>query len=365
MGSFNVACGISNIGINVGDATGFVILRRDKTPYGQNRMDENGFAYYTYATDVFKPFLAPVFGEYGDYGSITHIKRSCTVDILESIFHRPVEDVLACITTDDYVYSRYSRIYATYFAGNQEWNEREITIGESLTRLGFRHHITNPSGNRTQNYVFDGYMLTYGPEAERFDGRAKVNLWSIVDLKTGATIVSEFYGRDAMSVMNEFSKKTGVYPGFKQEEYEAIALLDDLYGMFFLKDVYDKMRDSVSYSISPSRTRGLKEQWDSVAQEMKVTEGDDFLLNWEVADDLTNIMRDLSMPRSLRNELRGYGESYELLEAHVLMTLMGLVNRMFAPTVCGTQHGDDTVSKKLNDITGAILTKRLEDLEEL
>lgn len=364
MGSFNVACGISNIGINEGEDIGFVILRRNKSLSGRNQVDETGFAYYTYATDVFSPFLAPVFGEYGDYGNIENIQSSCTTAILESIFHRPVASILACITSDDYVYSRYGKLYATYFTGNRDWDEREISIGDALSMLGFEHYISGSSESRSQNYVFGTYKLVYGPKTSRYGGPAPVNVWSIVDLSTDTVIVPSFDGRDAMAVMNKFCKVTGVFPGFDQNDYKAIALLDDLYGMFFLKDVFDKMRDSVSYGITPSRSKSLQDKWDIVAQEMKVTEGNDFLDNWEVADDLSSITRNLSLPNNLRNELRGYGETYELLETHALISLMGLVNRMFAPTVCGTQHGDDKVSKKLNAVTDAILTKRIAEWDD-
>lgn len=365
MGSFNVACGISNIAIDETDEVGFVILRRDKNLLSRNEVEETGFAYYTYPVDVFKPFLAPVFGRYGDYGNIVNIEASSTASILESIFHRPVEDVLACITSDDYVYSNYSKIYGTYFDGNREWKEYGIPIGEALTRLGFVHHTTKPSGKLTQNYVFDGYMLTYGPNTNASGTMPSVDVWSIVNLSTGATMVPKFHARDVGEVMEKFSETTGKYPGFKKEDYKVIALLKDLYGMFFLKEVYMQMRDSVVYRPMPAGILSLEDRWDIVAKEMEVTEDDDFMLNEDVSYAMHDLMRDLSLPTGMRNELRGYGKSYELLEIHRMMDLMRLVNRMFGPTICGTQHGDNVVSSRLNAVTDEILTKRLKDLEEL
>ena len=362
MGSFNVACGISNIAIDENDEVGFVILRRDKDSSGKNRADKNGLAYYTFPTDVFKPFLAPVFGRYGDYGSIGNIEASGTATILESIFHRPVEDVLACITSDDHVYSHYSRIYGTYFDGNKEWDEPGIDIAESLSRLGFKRDMKS-LGAKSKSYIFDGYTLTQGPSKNHSDMQPTVEVWSIANQSTGATMLSGFYARDARELMEKFAEATGKYPGFKKEEYKAVALLNDLYGMFFLKEVYMKMRESVVYRALPPGILSLTDRWDIVAKEMEATEGNDFMLNEDVSYSMYELMHDLSFPKKMRSELRAYGKSYELLEIHRMMDLMRLVNRMFGPTVCGTQHGDNAVSSRLNAVTDEILTKRMEFLE--
>lgn len=126
-----------------------------------------------------------------------------------------------------------------------------------------------------------------------------------------------------------------------------------------------QMRDSVVYRPMPAGILSLEDRWDIVAKEMEVTEDDDFMLNEDVSYAMYDLMRDLSLPTGMRNELRGYGKSYELLEIHRMMDLMRLVNRMFGPTICGTQHGDNVVSSRLNAVTDEILTKRLKDLEEL
>ena len=64
MGSFNVACSVSNISLGCGDPAVYIPLEVSKYPYKIG--DTNNMLIYTHC--FYSPMTLPLFGEYNDYG---------------------------------------------------------------------------------------------------------------------------------------------------------------------------------------------------------------------------------------------------------------------------------------------------------
>jgi len=89
MGSFNVACSISNISIGYGDDITYIPLEVSKYPYKIG--DGNNLLIYSHC--FYSPVTLPIFGSYDDYGRIENIKRDTNVEIIEAYFDEKIEDI--------------------------------------------------------------------------------------------------------------------------------------------------------------------------------------------------------------------------------------------------------------------------------
>lgn len=353
MGSFNVSCGISNLLIRPNEEIGFVIL--DKNRSHRMPVAKRGVAYFVHPYDALKPFLPPVYGVYGDYGSIVGIEASPTTEILESIFARPAETVLKCISSDRGLYYSAGEIYESYFAGEPDWQENRNTAYESLTRLGFAHVETNEN---IEVYAYGDYTMMHSPDEEwdnDFITLGPKSQWFIETADSGETVVPGFYAQDIGTVMDIFHTATGLLPGYNEEDHERVILLNGLSGMFFRKDVYFDMKKMMLESGYVSTPEQLK---DSALMSLKyrfdIKEMPAFV-------DMRTIVYALDimcLPLKFRDELNRYEGNDRGFESYYLTEIMRSTNRVFHPTVCGPEDGNNAIIRHLNTLTGDILTKR-------
>ncbi len=91
MGSFNVACSISNISIGAGDPVAYIPLEIARYPYHIG--DGNDMLIYTHC--FYAPVTLPIFGEYDDYGGVENIEKDRNTEIIEEHFGIPIDKVIA------------------------------------------------------------------------------------------------------------------------------------------------------------------------------------------------------------------------------------------------------------------------------
>jgi len=87
MGSFNVACSISNISICCGDPVAFIPLEVAKYPYKIG----DGNHMFIYSNCFYAPATMPIFGMYDDYGGVENIIRDKNLEIIEKFFGHAIE----------------------------------------------------------------------------------------------------------------------------------------------------------------------------------------------------------------------------------------------------------------------------------
>lgn len=90
MGSFNVACSVSNISIGPGEEIAFFPL--EENPYRYHIGDKNHFLIHSNC--FYNPVCLPIFGEYDDYGGVENIIRNDNILVIESFFKTKIEDII-------------------------------------------------------------------------------------------------------------------------------------------------------------------------------------------------------------------------------------------------------------------------------
>lgn len=374
MGSFNVGCGISGLAIEEGDKIGFVIL--NKSDGKLDRTSEGvGFASFMRETDLFKPFLPPVFGVYGDYGIIENIKESKTTEVLENMFGLKVEDVIACLSCTRDAYSSMGKVFEHYFKGPKGFQEFDADIATSLIELGF---VEVPAGKRSlakvvtgkkeQVFALEGYELVLRPNPKPYP-ESLLPFWSVRETATGNVLVKEFQNQFISEALNAFSKSTGIFPGYDAADVEKISTLNGFYGMFFLKKAFTGMIKHLAKNdyYYPSARKSYRNAWDQFANLMNLKftpAGNDKFTDEELdmvvplLEMPQSVERNTSFPMDKLDVLAGYGSDYEYLEIFDLMDVLVSVNRMFQPSFCGSQDGDTDASLALNVIAGSVLARR-------
>jgi hypothetical protein len=360
MGHFSVACGISNLSIHEDDKIGFMLLSESKSRFRDPRMSENvGISHYLYNTDLFAPFIAPLFGSYDGYGNIVDIKDCKTNEVLEEVFGIPALDVINSVTGSRSVYETDSQVFKSYYKGSRRFNSLNATPEEALTPLGFVKS-EKLSDSTTEVFALGDYAISVR-QAEPF------NYWSIRSSTSNVVFVPEVQDNRAGRTLEEFAKLTKTFPGYPEKDWKKVETLNSLHGMYFLEDVYKEMNDYLNVPGNVFRYGKTPERlWDEFIAVMKAVEkeGENPQKFMELLDFPRFVMNATTFPEEHLNLLRKYEDSYEFLGVRSMMDIMTQTNRMFAPTYCGEQDGNVDAAYNLNKITNRILEERIAQWED-
>lgn len=349
MGSFNASCGISNLSIEEGNEIGFVILK--DSPEVQYGKKESGRATYVYPTDLYQPMFAPVYGKYDDYGNITDVQESLTTQVIEKVFNRSAEIVFRCITSDRAVYSSFGEIFQNYLAVPATWKSWDKVSGELLQKVGFTKDATDEN-----TFVFDSYSLTL-EKTGLYETDPKVTGWVVSDMLRGSVRAKGTMHDNFEEIMNQFSRATGIYPGFDRKDFKAVHMLRNLSGMFFLKEVYDGMKPYITAESSHKMNlKRLEEKWDEMMDFIE-TEEEPVLYSAKIYRAVEDVFRDVGFVDL--EAIQVYGRNREPLELNILMSMMDTVNRMFGPTMGGSNDAENEASQLINKVSDAIVSRRL------
>lgn len=352
MGSFNVGCGMSNLMINAGDDIGLVILGKPR--YSGMPPAGRGVTHLMRPNMALKPFLPPVYGTYDDYGNIVDIRPSPTTQILESIFARPVDTVLRCIGVDRGLYDSCGEIYQNYFAGDRSWETYSDPVSKSLATIGFRPVETIGD---TEVFAYGNYSIIYIPDKNWENDYITIgprSQWIIEDATTGDSMVAGFYHQDLGAVMDRFHLATGLLPGYAKEDHERVLLLNGLSGMFFLRKVYSGMKSIMEERTYFGSSESLENQWDFFMNEEI---NDAQLLKLAGTTGIIDMQQSICLPGQFKDELVRYNGNYEVLEAYYITEVMHSINRLFTPTVCGPNEGNNDLALHLLSISEAVLAE--------
>lgn len=360
MGSFDVACVISDLTIRYGDKVGFMLIDESQVVKAYRARDlipEAGWIHYGLEFDGYKPYLPPVFGEYDDYGHVVNVEDSQTTQFIEKLFRKPIEIVIKCVGSNRDIYSSHGAVLDHYFTGDKSFSEYGANTKESLLALGFTHSVT--TGGR-DSFHFDGYeIVTVDDKAENY---------IIRDVSTERVVLDSFYARDLEKLLSIFGHYTHRYPGFDPEDYWAIRKLYSLSGTFFLKDVYTKMSTgNVVDSYRVTRFEELKAEWQEFrefildpANERQVAfmSGLDYKF-----DTIQNLTRDTAFDYEKLASLVEFDDPAEIWRTIEIRNILDSVNKVLLPNHCGEQHGNDEASDYLAKISRKILKKRRDEEE--
>lgn len=359
MGSYNVSCGFSNLGINEGDATGFLILEK-KPDYKIHDFPEPGSALTINATDLYRPFLPAVYGVYNDYGSIGNIKETTTTKILEEIFHRAIEVIVECICEDRDIYYKRGAIARNYQTVElPDPYSSSGSLEDELLRLGF----TKNEANGRELYDFHGYSIYLSENG---------SAWNILHRNSDRIVGSIPSRLKIDDFLNTFGGYTGTYPGFSSEDFSAIKKLHRFSGMFFLEEVAVKMdkfanADHYMNNLWKMQTQRFQGDWEEMLSDLHdpENEGRDAYSIMTTNQGFDLFVRNLALGSEHIGKLEQYRENpAELFGLRTMIHLAEDLNRPFGPSVYVSIGDGDRAAKMLNMVSADILRKRQEEWEE-
>ena len=351
MGSFNSGCGISNLSIDVGDEIGIIMIVPSSTvKYESTIQGRAGKSFYFYSTDLYEPFLPPIYGSYGDYGRIEGIRASPTTGVIETMFDRSVEDVVNSVGAQRSLYSTLGSVLPLYMPEEIKHvlSSYKTPLEEKFLTIGFKTEGSN--------------VFTLGDFAleRRSSNQKNLNKWHIVDRRTGAQLGEPIpnLGGDAFEeVAESFAYQTKMFPGFPKKDWERVSMLHEMSSMTFLTEVYESMRvfDSKNRFRQKARKKledDFKELFDNLDVPFFMNDASDYL------------SRTTAFPAQHRSLVAEFRENNEFLEIDTLLSILRRTNHMLIPSFNGEQFGDTLASKKLAQVTNRILGSRLKKEKE-
>ncbi|MEK6829724.1 MAG: hypothetical protein AABY15_06410 [Nanoarchaeota archaeon] len=287
MGSFNVACSISNISINCGTKIAFIPLLPSEMnetignkynkfnlkpgyvflePSANWVSNEGGYQFY-------KPFSLPIFGEYNDYGGIENIEENITSKAITEYFGITIEEFVNCIGCGREDYSYCSPIFDAYFDVDKKLlSDYNTKFDEKwLIKMGFIKLENGKFKFKDQPYLVHLFKVKadeknhkqagFGYEILKhipkdLSGKDNRNIIPQPDLE-----VTDYYSvkrnedtyDNRERFLEHYLEITGYHLGYKEEHHDKIRLLRKLSGMFVHRDIYDMMtRNSFSEYSSKS-----------------------------------------------------------------------------------------------------------------
>lgn len=360
MGSFNVSCGFSNLGINEGDATGLLILEKNRE-YRHNDFPDAGKSIIVNATDHYRPLLPAVYGVYSDYGRIGKIKESVTTKILEEMFHRPIQAIVDCVLSDDNIYDSDGAIAKHYSITElPDFRTRDEAIHDWLLKLGFTL-LGDTEGNPV--YTFSGYEL--------FKHKGQTS-WTVLQQQNERVLATIPDRHKLEDILNTFGHYTQTYPGFDSNDFQAIRSLHRYSGMFFLEEVakgMDKFHNTEHYmsNYQTTRTNEFKKSWaeliDSITEAKE--NGTDIYSAVYLCEGVEFFLREIAITSPDMGNFTLYGkDAKEIFELRSMIRTAEEANRPFGPSIYVSIGEADRASKMLNLLAANVLAKRQKEWEE-
>jgi len=233
MGSYNVACSVSNISIGPGERIAYFPLRPNQYAKGFEGGPADGNNTLIHTNCYYYPVTLPIFGTYDDYGGIENIEKNLNTYILEKYFgqvievianihrgegipkitsgmfvHRDIFDTLVnkCAKVDEFgrkhilmynsseknIDKELSREFDEFAASIRKAKEREAEFSSQLkekTRLGWEIWIENWKIFNFRDYPV--FRDIYLPHIE--NGDLKQQLIQFVKFETGLFATNNFY----------------------------------------------------------------------------------------------------------------------------------------------------------------------------
>ena len=252
MGSWSVACGISNIAITAGNKCVLIPLQKNNERIG----------YFKYI-----PSVLPIFGEYNDYGGIENIEKNLNTELIEKASGVSIEEFCEYLVDGIHTYDRDEAKEINKRINNSEimssmrfmWMDRQV-FDFMTSNTASDYNISSFMGSRVFLETMGFRKLEIKSGKDRYtqvwekDGM-KINTdgqWIQIESGQGIYYLKDSYSRDT-ELSNYFNLNaeqlafTDIY-SFQElmNEKEATKyLFPDIFGRYSDVDhLLDRLRDS-------------------------------------------------------------------------------------------------------------------------
>lgn len=239
MGSFDVACSISNLTIHPGDKALFLPLLPNIGYRGTGKHVIEKGSMLIYPNCLFNPFSLHIEGVYDDYGRISKIKRDATVSSIEDYFGIDIEKFMGCVSC--------SREWSCYMSEiNEAYGLKPVSKLLSDYGTKFDDKFMKTLGFTKQKTGEHVFKL---PSLLEYSVIIKDRIAKTPDYMEAGFIIKNDKGdilfdcgeshREKDEFLRQFQEVTGYYLGIAPENHDRVTLLRRMSGMFILKEIYD------------------------------------------------------------------------------------------------------------------------------
>jgi hypothetical protein len=368
MGSFNVACSISNLSISQGEKVVFIPLI---PPTHVHMGFENNIVNTTVGTNAsmliypncfFDPFCLPIEGEYNEYGTLENIKKDANIEAIEKFTGLDIEDFMSIVTESRGVNDYFSNIFKHFAIEQDIIKDAAKSFGPRfLIKMGFE--ALKKEGWYDYKYK-DLQCLVH------IENIGKGYKYKILNSKgLSKTNISNTYS-DKSTFLNDFFNFIGYHINVANNDQQMVNLLSSIAGMFVNKEVYDPMINAefVGLFDTDMYPKSLSKKFDEAVDLLtKQTEEDDdvfyfydledklfdgYFRNWYFFLDMyTETIISTKIKKILINFLK-------------FRAVMNVSNRFFFPAMNGEQYGNIEASKLINDVTSKIISRKIHTCSE-
>lgn len=383
MGSFNVACSVSNISISSQERVALIPLQPANARYNKTHKIEPSSSILMPNT-YFNPLTFPIFGKYDEYGSVEAIEENDNTRAIEKHFGMSIEQFVAVITcgrpnVNDY----YSEHFNAFAVNKEAISSFAVRFDEVFLNLIGLTPIKSaePTTYQTYSYEEQPYQVVIIKDTEGVAGYEILNQsGEIVKKNNNYSLKADF--------LNDFFSLTGIQLNVAKENQEKVTLFSQLSAMFVHAEIYEELTNEFSryekyYNDFQTALQGYLKTKPKTA--LKTAKGltvvldfsdnglEDFLLdaknpfNYFNRDrhDFLRYFKDMSMFVALYEELLSSGALKEETCRNIrFQHSMYNANQLFFPAMSGPQCGDDLASKKLLEKSLEIVNRRLAKQEE-
>ncbi|HLD89590.1 MAG TPA: hypothetical protein VI911_00980 [Patescibacteria group bacterium] len=248
MGSFNVACSISNVSINAGQRIAFIplVIKRHlakdgKLPIPNQMLIE--------PDSLLTPFCLPIFGKYNDYGSIEHIEKDANTEAIEAYMGMPIESFVDCITCGREPHDYFGDLFKHFATNGTRGVVRDYRVhfdGKYLEQVGFKR--LDIPGEAWYDYIYEDFpylvKLIAGYDQRPIypnNGHRIMGIGFEVYDHTGSVVYTGSHYDAKSALPKAFLALTDYFIYVNKEDQEKVKLLKSMSGMFIHSDIWDYM----------------------------------------------------------------------------------------------------------------------------
>jgi len=266
MGSYNVACSVSNLSISSGTEVAFFLLLPNCRPWGYSRslgkdqfdhQDDRSLekihrvgihTHLMYSNCYFNPLALPIFAEYNDYGGLECIEEDANTRALEKFFGLSIEKIVEIVCCHREVTCTLSAAHKILgISGEKEFDFSGKFDGKYLESFGFKKQLNGRYAliKKDHTEVYKTWQIELTEPKEKEKGHPYMDhgfrLYK-TGIPAGEELLAECDGRDARKQLQKFYlRHVGYYLNVPEDMQDRFKVLCKLSGMFVIKDVYDDL----------------------------------------------------------------------------------------------------------------------------
>lgn len=272
MGSYNVACSISNVSIGCGDPVYFIPLSPSKFASNKQGLHFAGHM-LIYAYCYYNPTCLPIKGIYDDYGGVEEIEKDANTESIEKLFGMTIEEFMECATCYREPWNYYSELHGKVInlPGLADYSIK--FNADYMKAIGFNqvdtHLFTHPHKKFPHIVKFIG---DFGIDAYKcfFKGIG----YEISD-EHGKVVKSRKAYDNKSNILQDFLDLSGHYLGVKEDDQWKVKDLRNMSGMFIHGEIYDTLCQGKE-----------KKEWNDVTHSELHDKLQQEIINWDVDDEI-------------------------------------------------------------------------------